>query len=443
MKKIFVLIFLTSVLVSPHVCAQNSNTCESKPCVGQPMPDFKLTNVKYFHSTSASLQDFKGKWLFLDFWFTGCATCIKSFPHASKYSDEFKNEINWVMVGLNNNRYPDVEQFYEKFRKKYNLELISSYDSLLSVRWGIRSMPHIIVVNPEGIVYAITGGHDLSSEKIKALIKGEKVKLNPKDPARVDFEADSLMNYKDKILYQSVLTKWNGEMQWAGIPLNHYLDQKLYKKYTYKFAMVPLITLYKRAYVGLSNWELTDTAYYGKFYPKLLLEVKDSSLFDYDFGADLGKGTYNYSLSIPETEMSRENLMKYMQDDLHRYFKFETSLETRTLPVWKLVATKNATAKLKSKGGATSVTEGNIMAGFTFRNYPAKMLLLYVSFCMIHYQPPFIDETGLQGNIDFTIDADMTSIEDVRRELRKQGLDLVRDTREMKAIVIRDPGTSP
>ena len=48
-----------------------------------------------------------------------------------------------------------------------------------------------------------------------------------------------------------------------------------------------------------------------------------------------------------------------------------------------------------------------------------------------------LNETGIQGNIDITMDALLTDRNQVIRELRKNGLDLVKGTRVMKVLVIR------
>jgi hypothetical protein len=49
-----------------------------------------------------------------------------------------------------------------------------------------------------------------------------------------------------------------------------------------------------------------------------------------------------------------------------------------------------------------------------------------------------IEEAGNKDNFDLTLDADMTDINDVRRALQLQGMDLVKGQKEMKVIVIRD-----
>lgn len=60
--------------------------------------------------------------------------------------------------------------------------------------------------------------------------------------------------------------------------------------------------------------------------------------------------------------------------------------------------------------------------------------------CCIDIDAPFIDKTGIEGNIDFELDAVFTDMKDVKRGLQKIGLDLVPGVKEMKVVVIRDAG---
>lgn len=52
---------------------------------------------------------------------------------------------------------------------------------------------------------------------------------------------------------------------------------------------------------------------------------------------------------------------------------------------------------------------------------------------------PFVDETGITENVDFSIAADMTDLADIKKQLNKMGLDFVKGTKKMKVIVISDP----
>jgi thiol-disulfide isomerase/thioredoxin len=415
------------------------------PEVGKPMPNFVLVNIKHYKTTKASLNDFKGKWLFLDFWFTGCSNCIKSFPKVNAFYSEFKDQLTWILVGKNDTKYnKGIEILFEKLRVKQNLQIPAAYDSVLTESWEIHSMPHIIIVDPEGIVRFITGGRDITSEKIEDLLDGKEVSFYPKDNDYTEFNAEqtSAIDKVDasdkKIMYYSVLSKWNGERPAGSFEVGDYYTD--YKKEGFLQTMIPLFGLYDLAYFGRWFWG-SDNALYGKAIREPILELKDTSFFEYDYAKKGAiKGVYNYNLILPSfSDYSKDSIMEIMRQDLKRVFKYDVSIENRKFPTWKFIATAQAIKSLATKGGEKFVTKGSTAAGFTMVNSPGNLLLRLIGYYIDDYKTPFIDESGITGNIDFTIDADMTNVDDVRKALKKQGLDLIKEDQEMKVLVIRDP----
>lgn len=440
MKILQTILISLAITICGH--AQVGNSFE-KPEVGKPMPDFVLHNVTHYKSNTASRADFKGKWLFLDFWFQGCMTCIQSFPSVNAHHKKYKDRLTWMLVGLNDMRFKNTQQFYEKLSAKQGLEMPSAYDSVLAKQWNIYSMPHIFIIDPEGIVRAITGGRDLTSDKIERLLSGEDVAFYPKDIERPDFVVN-LASAKEttggKMLYRSVLCEWNGETQRAGVDLDQLAtlpDDFLSKGYS--MSMIPLYALYNYAYWGRWSWGCGDNEFYGQVYPRPILEIENKEPFDFDFNFNVGKGTYNYSLAIPLKEMTAHNIKRYMQEDLHRAFKYEVSVEKREMPVWKLIAKDGVAEKLKTKGGKRFATDGSHAVGYTLTNWPVNYLVGSLSYFLEEKIPePFVDGTGIVGNIDFSIEADMTDFEEVKAKIRKQGLEFVKSTHVFDVIVIKD-----
>jgi hypothetical protein len=111
------------------------------------------------------------------------------------------------------------------------------------------------------------------------------------------------------------------------------------------------------------------------------------------------------------------------------------------MPCWNLIANQRAIDMLKSKGISWTAETGKSFApntGFQLLNQPVMQLInaLGLSF---QNEPPFIDNTMISGNIDIEIAALLTDFEDVKKALRKNGLDLVKGKKKMSVIVIRDP----
>lgn len=425
-------------IIIPFIAAAQAAV---RPEEGRAMPDFQLDNITHYSKKKASLKDFGGKWLVLDFWFTGCTTCIESFPKINSFQNKFHDQVQFVMIGKNDRKYnKGIEKLYEKFRVRQDLIMASAYDSILFERWAINATPHVIIVDPDGIVKAITDGRDMTMEKMQQLIDGEKVTFFSNERLK----KFNLENAADKVIYNSLLTKWNGETQYSYTDLR--TEIKYIKDVGLKKTMVPLHWLYNYAYMGVTVWDSPTDSLYGKVYPYPLLEVKDSSLFQYDYNNDVGKGTYSYHLKVPASKVTLFYIMQIMQQDLKNVFGYDVVIETREMPVWKLVATPNAQTKLKTKGGKPYYDDGGNSsggaAGFALTNLPVQSLLDGVMHYIGMGAAPYFDETGITTNIDITIDALLTSWQEVIKALQKNGLDLVAGKKRMKVLIIRDPPSS-
>lgn len=69
---------------------------------GVQAPDFKLETPD---GKTLSLNDFKGKYLVLDFWAVWCPDCIKDLPEMKKAYDRFKSAgVEFLAVSLDDNK---------------------------------------------------------------------------------------------------------------------------------------------------------------------------------------------------------------------------------------------------------------------------------------------------------------------------------------------------
>ncbi|MBT1689231.1 TlpA family protein disulfide reductase [Dawidia soli] len=407
------------------------------PTIGSPLPDFELSDVRDYSTHKISNESFKEKWLFLDFWFKGCSSCIKSLPKINRLQTEFKDEIVFMMVGKNDIRYNHgIEDLYDRLRAKQDLNIPHVFDSVLVKKWGIKAMPHVVIVDPTGVVYAITDGRDFTSEKIRDLLAGKKISFFSHD----DLDSSKYTGDSTPIV-KSELRKWSGGRQLIqDIPeyVNSLKDDQK-KTMPLQVSMASLDMLYKMAYVGRFIWsrDSNDSIYY-KFYPNPILEIADSSLFEYDFKFNVGKGTYDYSLIMPVSFITKERIMETMQTDLRNAFGYDVTVAVRNVEVWELVvSSEKLLKKSKSKGGQTIVSE-NFAGGFFAKNLPFRRLIEFITYYISDGEPPFFDATKLVHNIDIKLDVDMTNRHLIKSALHKYGLDLVKTRRPMQVLIIGD-----
>jgi thiol-disulfide isomerase/thioredoxin len=416
-----------------------------KPVIGKPMPDYTFNNVTHYKSKSVSISSFRGKWLFLDFWSNGCGACIKSFPALNDFQKEFRGQLNWVLVGRNDLEFQTdfkaIERLYEKRRAKQGLELISAYDSVLFNRWNIPFVPCIYVIDPQGTLKYITDGQSFSSQSLRDLFSGSSVNFYDISMGRRERVAEDLCS-NGNVIYKSLLTRWTNE--WPGVKSVGDFATQTSKEKGYLLTKCSLSELYNAGYLGDTDFRRVNDPLYGSIYSYPRLEMEDSTLFESDMG--FGKGMYNYFLLIPPERATRENIMLQMQDDLQRIFGYDASVEVRDVPVWKLIAGPTAGKHIRTTGGKpyNSTIERVYAAGFWVRNRPFKEFFwALISYLSGSERAPFIDATGIDYCVDISIDADLTLFQDVQSALKKYDLQLVRDVKKMKVVVIRDKAKLP
>lgn len=455
MKHVTILFTLVVIAASPVLFAQENLNCQH-PEIGQPIPDLKFSNVKYHSSNDLSFSDFRGKWLFVDFWFPGCSNCIKTLKPFNDLQVQFQKEIQFVLIGINEKKYGGTEALYSKLQQKQKLQHISIYDSLVSAKWCIISMPHVLVVDPQGILRFVTNGQDLTVEKIKGLIDGKPVSLYPKQiNAPSNAESSSLVPEDKMVIYSSKISKWNGETP-DGPDVNRFVQlPSAYKEKGFRLRATSLQGLYKQAYVGQLNWglgsyvisQLRDSTYwrrkynylYGELYPELIIEVSDRTPFDFDRDKPHNGGLFTYELAVPDINIGREQLMQTMQQDLKNCFGFEVIIEKRQMPYFKLVGELQKIEKLRSREKVFWISPGSTAAGFEARNISMERFLLEVTGYIHDNMPLIINETGVTFGIDIKLDIDLTDYDQVKKALNAYGMDIKKGTKEMRVIVIRDP----
>src|SRR5690554_1257987 len=174
-KRIYLTLFIA---ISPLFSLFATTDTVNYPRIGEKCPDFLLTGVEQFDKAEVTLDDFKGKWLILDFWGEYCVACIRAFPKMNKIQQTFSNNVQVLFIGIPYKDPNTIKNLYESHRKKLNLQIPIVFDNNLADQFAVRTYPHLVVVDPEGIVRYIT--LSLSKENVQDIIDGKEVTLTRK-----------------------------------------------------------------------------------------------------------------------------------------------------------------------------------------------------------------------------------------------------------------------
>lgn len=129
----------------------------NSPLVGKPAPAIEGTTVD---GTSASLADFKGQWVVVNFFATWCVPCRVEHPQLIRFSQAHEAVGDAVVLGV---VYSDNAQAVREFRDKEGggWPMLADPKGRVALDYGVAGIPESFLISPDGVVAAkITGGVD-------------------------------------------------------------------------------------------------------------------------------------------------------------------------------------------------------------------------------------------------------------------------------------------
>lgn len=149
------------------------------------MPDISFNHVLNHPRDSIRLSDFRGKAVLLDFWSTWCSICIQQFPKLAGLQKRFKDSLVVLTVGFDGVREGSIERFVTGLNTGAGLvglpvAVQSAGDSVLSRLFPYQGLPHVVWIDAEGKLRAVTDHLQVTESHVRKLIGGGKVQLRAK-----------------------------------------------------------------------------------------------------------------------------------------------------------------------------------------------------------------------------------------------------------------------
>lgn len=142
----------------------------TSPLLAKPAPDFKIA---LFDGSELSLEELRGKAVFLNFWASWCPPCRDEARDLEAAWQRVK-EKNMVFIGV---ALQDLDEHSREFLKEFNVTYPNGKDlsGRIAVDYGTWGIPESFFIDPQGrITYKHVGGigAELVLAKMEEAAKG-------------------------------------------------------------------------------------------------------------------------------------------------------------------------------------------------------------------------------------------------------------------------------
>jgi uncharacterized protein (TIGR03435 family) len=376
--------------------------------IGNSSPNLVFEKIINFNQSSATLADFKGKVVILDFWATWCSPCIKSLPELEALQIKYKSDLQ--VITITSDPTERIEKFLSK--KPLKLPVVIDEQRKLATVFPHRTIPHTIVIDKSGIVRAITSSSQITEEIIGKVISGQEINITEKKEV-MDFDPSKPLSGNENFTYQITITPFQ-----EGYPSfsNIHTGEGIYKN--------------RRIYAtNLVAQSLFEVAYLFPVSIRTIVEVKDLNKMKWN-----KDNAICFELTVPE-KLS-EQRFEIMKQHLELYFDYKAVIEERQRKVNVLRQLKNSPKDVLTKSSDKTETYASYGGkGLSMKNSPLSKL---AEFLESQLDIPVVDETNLIEKYDLELAWYNENPQQIHQELKKIGLELVSEERKIKVLVIKD-----
>jgi len=339
---------------------------------GDKIPDAvwnQSLELNYFNGKKKTIRfsDLKGKLILLDFWSTGCPSCIENIPHMEEIQKRYPQELTILLVNSKRNKETPrrIKLVLDRYKKKYNFEiklLTLLDDTLLTNLFSHNTIPNITWINQEGIFLGNTLPDEVGIKNIETILQNK----------HADLQLRGTFRNKDTVMETPPIFDTTGVKFLSAI--TGYLPDYLptYPNVAYKD--------------GKSNYQMVNAALNFMLPTAFKNELKGFESTDYVFedglkdkiqqmllGGSRRQYQYSYQLFVADT-ISPGRAERYFQQSFKDYFHLTIERKRGQVSCYKVEILDNISC-LTSKGGMQQVNVNPEEGPIYFQNFPLVTLL--------------------------------------------------------------------
>jgi thiol-disulfide isomerase/thioredoxin len=142
---------------------------ESNKMNNSPSPTFDYLN---YVGGNTKLEDFKGKYVYIDVWATWCGPCRQEIPFLKKVEEKYHNK-NIAFISISIDKLKDQEKWKTMIKEKelggVQLFADNDWNSKFVQDYKITGIPRFILIDPKGNIVKADAARPSSDELVKEL----------------------------------------------------------------------------------------------------------------------------------------------------------------------------------------------------------------------------------------------------------------------------------
>lgn len=142
---------------------------EKKAFIGKPAP--KFVNYENHAGGHTSLDDLKGKYIYIDMWATWCVPCLKEVPALKKLEKSYHGkQIEFVSISIDDPSNNAKWRTMVTEKELTGIQLIASDKFELMGDYKVQGIPRFILIDPQGNIINVDAPRP-SSDEIRPLLE--------------------------------------------------------------------------------------------------------------------------------------------------------------------------------------------------------------------------------------------------------------------------------
>lgn len=360
--------------------------------VGAVPPEIKLETIISGPPGGApiTLESLRGKVVVVAFWSTHCPTCPTVLPQLNRLAEAFRGQPV-VFLSVLNEPEADVRAFLQK--TPVNTWIALDTDVSITNDWFIPGVPMVAVVNAKGVLVAKSHPKNVNEAQIRDALAGRTIKapLPPLPDGFLDNTPATQMPMLEAMIRPADANAGWGRSLAGGVRLR-----------------------------GHTLREILGTAW--RVDPQLI--VSSTLLLD-----------AKYDVTVVPPEGREQEAIPMLRRLLEETFQLAARMEERPVRALALKAGGGG-AKLAQPTSARYEGMVNVETGqIIFKNSQMANVGAAIYFAL-GAEKPVLDETGLTGAYDVSLNWSPGDAESVKKNVREQlGLELEPVERTLKVLV--------